>query len=383
MRILLLAPQPFFVERGTPIATRLLAASLVQAGHQVDLVTYADGEDVLMPGVTHIRCSSWTSGVGIGFSLKKIFADLFLAAKALQLTWKNRYDTIHAVEEAVFIALFLAPIIRAKVVYDMDSSLADQVVEKMSWLRPIHPILNAFERFAVRRADLVLPVCRALADKIRDPAGLEKVHLLEDIALPAEPGDSTAEDLRSTHSIDGPLLLYVGNLEKYQGIDLLLEALEQVPTTTTFTAVIIGGSDKDIEHYRSITSSKGLSNRCLFIGRRPVASLTHYLSQADILLSPRIKGKNTPMKVYSYLASGKPLLATRIGSHTQVLDDTRACLVDPTPESMAAGINALTENPELREKIGKEGQHYCQENHSKEAFDQKLTNAYSTLSANA
>jgi len=57
-----------------------------------------------------------------------------------------------------------------------------------------------------------------------------------------------------------------------------------------------------------------------------------------VLVSPRIEGTNTPLKIYEQLASGKPLVATRIWSHTQVLTDDVCILVEPQPQALAAGI---------------------------------------------
>jgi glycosyltransferase involved in cell wall biosynthesis len=59
-----------------------------------------------------------------------------------------------------------------------------------------------------------------------------------------------------------------------------------------------------------------------------------------VLVSPRIHGTNTPLKIYEQLASGKPLVATRIWSHTQVLDDSVCFLADPEPASMADALLA-------------------------------------------
>jgi glycosyltransferase involved in cell wall biosynthesis len=74
-----------------------------------------------------------------------------------------------------------------------------------------------------------------------------------------------------------------------------------------------------------------------------------------VLVSPRCRGENTPFKIYTYLASGRPLVATRIPTHTQLLDDTLAWLVEPTPEGLAFGIReALARKEEARERAGRE-----------------------------
>jgi glycosyltransferase involved in cell wall biosynthesis len=96
------------------------------------------------------------------------------------------------------------------------------------------------------------------------------------------------------------------------------------------------------------------------------------LDRADVLVSPRREGTNTPLKVYEQLASGKPLVATRIGSHTQVLSDEVCFLVDPEPEAMAAGIlSALEDTPKLRELVANARALYEQQ-YSASAYDAKM-----------
>ena len=83
--------------------------------------------------------------------------------------------------------------------------------------------------------------------------------------------------------------------------------------------------------------------------------LGNYLRQADVLVSPRIRGVNTPMKLYSYLDSGVPVLATRLPTHTQVMDDSVAVLVDPVPEAVGTGLVALFRDPIARAESGARG----------------------------
>ncbi len=71
----------------------------------------------------------------------------------------------------------------------------------------------------------------------------------------------------------------------------------------------------------------GIASHVYFCGSRPLQELGHYLNQANILLTPRIQGNNTPMKLYSYLGSGKAVLATDLLAHTQVHTSEFSCLV--------------------------------------------------------
>src|SRR5207247_2340739 len=89
----------------------------------------------------------------------------------------------------------------------------------------------------------------------------------------------------------------------------------------------------------------GAAERCVFAGKRPPAELPAFLALADVVVSPRREGENTPFKVYTYMASGRPLVATRIPTHTQLLDDTLVFLVEASPEGLARGIEEALADP--------------------------------------
>ncbi|MBE9069020.1 glycosyltransferase family 4 protein [Leptolyngbya cf. ectocarpi LEGE 11479] len=186
--------------------------------------------------------------------------------------------------------------------------------------------------------------------------------------------------LRSTHHITGPLLMYVGNLERYQGIDLLLDSFKLALTETREARlVIIGGASEHITQYQHHSQRLGIDAYVHFIGKRPVEELAHYLAQADILVSPRVQGNNTPMKLYSYLDSGKALLATDLPTHTQVLNRQVAWLAMPTPQEFSQGMLALIQDPDLRERLGAEAQALVAKQHTYEAFSAKLIGLYDWL----
>jgi len=167
--------------------------------------------------------------------------------------------------------------------------------------------------------------------------------------------------------------MYVGNLEEYQGIDLLLESFKLVlDETDDVNLVIIGGQSSDIQKYEKKSRRLGILKKIHFLGPKPVEHLARYLSDADILVSPRIKGNNTPMKLYSYLHSGKPILATDLSTHTQVLDNSIAVLTKACPEAFSKGMLLLTENDTLRLRLGRAGKKLVEEKYSFAVFREKL-----------
>ncbi len=381
LRILLIAPQPFYVERGTPIAVRHLAEALCDQGHQVDLLTTHLGEDITYAGLTIHRAKAvgFVKSLPIGFSPAKLVVDAAIGAKMLGLLKANTFDVIHAVEEAVFLALAAKPFSKAKLVYDMDSVLSDQMIEKFPRIGWLGRGFEAFEKRAVRASNLVLPVCEAIADRARQWTD-GPVRILPDIA-PDRP--DTGGHVPSIRQADGgrPLALYVGNLDHYQGIDLLLDAVAKLTPEKRPDLAIIGGSNDAIAHYAEKSAGAGIADTVRFLGPRPLSDLMHYLIQADILCSPRTKGVNTPMKVYAYMASGRPIVATDILSHTQVLDGQCAFLAQPDPESYALALSRAIGNPEESRKIGARAAQIAKHSYGLARFRERLSSAYSTLTS--
>ena len=381
MKILLLAPHPFFQERGTPIAVKLLVESLCEQGHEVDLFTFCEGENIYVKGLQIFRTPKipFIKKVPIGFSWKKAFTDILFSLYLIKFFTKNNYDVIHAVEESIFPAAFLNTFFRKKLIYDMDSSLTEQLYEKWEFLKHAKFIFDYFEKWAIRRADIVVPVCNYLGEKVRSYESKKKIYLLEDIAFEFNSVDEDNENLKEKFGINGIMGLYVGNLEHYQGIDLMLEGIALLDEQKSFNLIIIGGKEKDIRYYKEKAKNLNINSKVIFIGPRPLKNLMLYLRQADILISPRVKGKNTPMKIYSYLNSGKAVLATNIYSHTQVLNSSCSYLVNPDTKDFAKGLTELINNEKLRKDIGIAGKELAQSNYSLNSYKKKLEIIYSWI----
>lgn len=377
MRILVIAPQPFYQERGTPIATRLLIEALQAVGHSVDVLTYHVGEDPKLKGVRVLRAPAvpFVRDVPIGFSLRKLLCDFALGWRLLTLTRETHYDVLHAVEEAVFLSL-LVRVRGSRIVYDMDSSLPEQLLGKYTVLRRLEGLLRRFERLAIARSDLVLAVCEDLAARARGYDTATPVSVVEDVSLLGEGQVSTVENLRHGLPDRGVLVMYVGNLEHYQGVDLLLEAIGTLDSPVPLKFVAIGGNATAVADYRARAAALGLGERVVFAGARPLKQLGAYLTQADVLVSPRSSGQNTPMKLYSYLGAGKAVLATRIRSHTQVLSEDNALLVEPTVAAIARGLDALLRSPALRERLGVSARRLAATRYSLTQFRKSIVTAY-------
>ena len=392
MRILVLAPHPFFQARGTPLAVRRVLEFLSSRGHHLDLLTFHEGEDVNIPNcrIHRIVRPLWIRNIRPGFSFKKVVCDLLMFGKCLSMVRRNRYDLIHAVEESAFIAAAMQRLTGIPYVYDMDSSLAEQLVEAYPGLHFAFSTLRRCEALAVRHSLGVLTVCAALEDVAHGHDPDKPIGRVEDTTLLGadEPhsGNGHWRERVLPAGLDGhsQVAMYVGNLEHYQGIGLLLEgfrhALVRVPNAHL---VIVGGLPEDIAHYSRRALQLGIASRVHFLGPRPISELEPLFRRADVLVSPRLKGLNTPMKIYSYLDSGTAVLATRLRTHTQVLDDRTAYLVAPEPEALGDGLVDLLSNPVLREQLASRAKAYVQQEFTPEAAHRKLGSFYSMMESRA
>ncbi len=380
MKILLLAPHPFYQERGTPIAVDLLIRALMRLDHHVDVLTYHEGENPRYDGpVTIHRIAPPRGVVNVrpGFSAKKLRCDAAMWHAALRLARTDRYDRVHAVEESVFMAMRINTRIGTPYVFDMDSSMPNQIADKLRCARPLLPILRVFERRAIRRATVVVPMCDALAQLARR-AGAQRVTILRDVALVSGPELPTL-GWRASLGCRGTVFLYLGNLEPYQGIDLLLDSFARTAKVLPDAALlIVGGRPDDIARHTERARMLGLSARVRLTGPQPLGAMGAVFAEADVLVSPRTQGENTPMKIYSYLASGKPTLATRLPTHTQVLDDRLAMLRAPDAGDFSDGMVALARDPSLRLTLANAAAHEARTRYSLDAFNRAVADIYPT-----
>jgi glycosyltransferase involved in cell wall biosynthesis len=379
LRILFLAPQPFFEVRGTPLAVLHLTRTLAALGHHVDLLTFPQGQPLPADGVRHLRSPRLPVGrVKAGPSVAKLLLDVPFLAEAVARLAFGRYDVVHAVEEAAHLIAPFARLLRVPLVMDVDSSIPDQL--RYSGFARSGPLLwlaEALERHALRHAVAAVTVCASLSDAVRRRAPALPVFQVEDPPLvdarnaPAPPA---VESLRRTLGLGAaPVVLYSGNFEPYQGVELLLEAAGQVPGAQF---VLMGGQPAEVSALRERVRRQGTGERVFFSGTRPPAELPVFLALADVLCSPRVKGENTPFKVYTYLASGKPIVATRIATHTQVLDDAVAVLVEPTVAGLAEGLRHALERPDDARARADRGLALVEREFSVRRYREKVAHAY-------
>ena len=191
MKILMLAPEPFFQPRGTPISTYFRIYALGRLGHRVTLITYPLGSEVEWPHLRTVRVPNLIGlrKVKIGPSLAKIPLDALLSAAAVVELAKHRYDLVYSHEEAAAVGIRLARLWRLPHVYDMHSSLPQQLRNFEFTNSPLLvSLFRRMERTVLRRSQAIIVICRDLLDQVLAAGQGGKAVLLENfLDFPADP----------------------------------------------------------------------------------------------------------------------------------------------------------------------------------------------------
>ena len=371
----MLAPEPFFEPRGTPFSEFHRIRALADLGHTVDLVTYPFGSDVSLPGLRIFRClrPPFLHRIGIGPSFAKIPLDLALTLTAIRRMLAGGYDAVHSHEEGGFIG------VRPRLDDGRAASLrhALQPAPAVEQFR-VQPLEAARGRVRVDGADRDPPVTGGDRDlpasrgdgpehrpRRADRADRERPRIRRCAGRGLGPGSESDPGLGEST----PVVLYTGTFEAYQGLDLLFAAAAEVKARRPDVRfVLAGGRPDQIEACRREAARAGIADVVMFAGQRPADEIPAYLDAADVLVSPRSTGTNTPLKIYQYLRSGRPIVATRLLTHTQVLDDGIAILTTPDAAGVAAGILSAIDDPEHARAIGASARRLAETKYSYESY---------------
>ena len=388
-RVLFLTPQPFFTERGSPYRVRAEVQAILAQGFTVDLVAYPIGRDIEIPGLRVFRAPSvpGCSDVPIGWSWKKLLLDVALFFRALVLLCTNRYAVIHGVEDAGVMAAFLSPIFRVPYIFDMHSHMSEQLSQCILPAGGVlHRFVAAVEGLCMRRAAGVITVSDVITARVREIAPHTPALTLEDLALEGaavEPEQVRA--LARELNLEGKkVILYTGNFEPYQGIDLLLDGFAAYVAKADATLplaklVIVGGGREDdsrSQFFRNRVKELCLESSVVFAGQRGEEEMGRFMAMADLLISPRLAGAHTPLKIYSYMFAGKPIIATRIAAHTNVLSEDLAFLGNPDPSDFGLAIfyavEAIAQQPEVALAKSRLAKELLERRFSKREFQRRV-----------
>lgn len=387
MKILMLAPEPFFETRGTPFSVFHRSKALGKLGHEVDLVVYHVGENVNINNVVihRIPALPFVKHVKIGPSLIKIPLDIIMFFKAIQMLLMNKYDCIHVHEEAALFGSILKKIFKMSQIYDMHSSIPQQLVNfEFTNNKALIKLAFLGEKFIIKNSEAVIAICPQLGETVKSIDPEKKFWIIENPSVSGNNCknlDVESDKIRNYLGVNNrKVILYTGTFEPYQGIDLMIRSMPKViEEVNDVLFLMVGGEEAQIEKMKSLVEQLDVKDHIKFTGKRPVIEMPLFMEIADILASPRITGTNTPLKLYSYLESGKPIVATNLSTHTQVLNEEVAVLTEPDPDSFAEGLLKILTNEDLGKKIGMKGKELAEIKYNYSAYLSKTEDVYNYI----
>ncbi len=379
-KILLISPQPFFQWRGSPIRVGFNLLALTQLEYGVDLLTLPIGEKREIKGARVIRVANplRIKNVPIGPSIAKLFFDFLILFKGISLCLKNRYDVIHGIEEAGMIAVLLAKVFGAQVIFEKHSDPSSY--KKGALRNVIMKLYSMVERMAVRFADAVIGTGVGLVRQVESMGtGTRAFHIFDIPSSLSEPAPDEVERLKKElqKQDDEILITFVGSFAVYQGVDLMFTSIPYVVHDYPLVRfIVIGGSDTEILERKAVLAKNGMDEKVSFLGKVPPDMLPNYLAASDILLSPRVSGVNTPLKILDYMKVGRAIVATDVESNRLLVDENTAVLAKPEPELFAVAIASLAMDQSKRDAIGKAGRHLYETRYNFQQYRQRLADCY-------
>ncbi len=395
-RVLLVSPQPFFRLAGTPMNVRLMCQALADSGYAIDLFTFPHGQRLDLPQVRQMRV--WPipglSKIPIGFSGTKIAYDVLMIFMVAWALVRQRYVAVHAIEEAAFFTLPLAWLRGLPGIIDLDSDLEHQLASHPSPVaRRLAPPARLIRRLVLKRAQAAVTVASHLTALVRRESPQTPVFELRDIPLPemlSPPDPRAVAALRRELRLGaGPIGVYTGNFDRRQGVRDLIQAWGAVRRSlSTAQLVVVGGDAGEVAEMRRFAAaclaasgvpSAELDEAVILTGMRTTTEMPAFMGLADAVVSPRLEPLVTPFKIYTYMASGRPIVATALPTHQEVLDERTAFLVDPSPEGLAEGLIHAFGDPEEAERRGKAARALVDERHNYRVFKQQMGLIYASI----
>lgn len=226
------------------------------------------------------------------------------------------------------------------------------------------------ETQALRQADAVTAICHGLADDIA-ARGVprERITLIPNAVdttrFAFSPG-STAAARTALGLGEGPVVGFLGSFYAYEGLALLLRALPEVLRAMPAARLLLVGEGEEDARLRALAGELGLGAAAVFTGRVPNHQIEALYDAVDVVAFPRLPMRLTelvtPLKPLEAMARGKPVLASDVGGHRELIEDGRTGLLFAAGDqaALSAGLLRLLGEPDLRAGLQARGRDYVE-----------------------
>jgi len=385
LSICLLAACPFPANHGTSGSIREMAEAVSDRGHDVHIVTYHIGDDIDVTGPEMHRIPRWSKGskVVIGPTVGRMFSDVLLVFKALQVIRRHKPDVIHAHGYEAGIAAGICRFLtRVPVVYSGHNTMTDELAS-YDFIRP-QWLANSFAKFldyvVPRVGDRCVPHSESLSEFFEE-SGLgsrteEVIRFGIDLNWSGKQDES---DFLLKYKLDGPVVLYAGVLDKFQRIDLLLEAmvhvLKEKPEAYLLIVVTIP-AEKNENRVKEQAKKLGISDRVVFTEPLDLNGVRECLRMCDVTAISRPGAPGFPIKLLNYMSASKPCVMFE-SSASGLIHRKHALLIkEDTSKALAGGLIELLADEKLCETMGQNAYEFLLEHHDRRLTAKQLCEVY-------
>jgi glycosyltransferase involved in cell wall biosynthesis len=354
VKILGIAPTPFFADRGCHMRILGEVQALQRRGHEVLLVTYHLGRDI--EGVPSLRTKNvaWYDKLEAGPALGKFYLDLLLLAKTVRAIKDFRPDVIHGhLHEGAALGLVARRLAgsRAPVVFDVQGSLTKEV-DSYGWLEKapfVRPIFRAAEKLITRLSHQVVGSNVMVSEFLVEEMGMppERVAtIIDGVHMGFFAGDAQ-RDLKAELGIPAgrPLVLYTGALLASKGVDNFFAAMPHVLAERPDAFFLVVGYP--VEESKRTVERLGVAEHCYFAGQVDYFELPDYLRIGDVAVDPKPDAAGEASgKIINYMGGGLPVACFDNPNNRRFLGGTGAFAPEPTPAGLAKAILELLADPQ-------------------------------------
>jgi glycosyltransferase involved in cell wall biosynthesis len=331
----------------------------------------------------------WYQKLAPGPSVHKLYVDWLLVATSLRAAARFRPDIVHAhLHEGVFVGQFVRARTGAPLVAEFQGSLAGEVADhtRGGWKkRLVRAAFGPAEAWLTRAPDCVVASSTRFADELRARCGIRRVALLAD-AVDTDrfrPGlGSPALRLELGIPAERAIVVFLGVLAGYQGVDHLLEAARLVLARRSDAHFLIMGYP-NVEPYRARAAALGLGDHVTFTGRVDYDRAPAYLGLGDLAVSAKLSTTEANGKLYNYMACGLPIVVFDTPVNREILGDLGVYAPLGDAGALGAEILALLDDPEERIARGRALRARATAEHSWERAGERLVDLYRELLAAA
>lgn len=380
----MIAPTPYFSDRGCHVRIYEEARSLTKLGHEVCIVTYHLGRD--MPGVRVVRTANipWYNKLEAGPSWHKPYLDILLLWKSLIEARSFHPHLVHAhLHEGALIGSVLKFLLRIPLLFDYQGSLTGESLNHGFFKKksPLTYIFKWCERFIDRRADFIITSSDQGRQELVREWGTpsERVtNLIDGVDTEVFHPYSQSESRQELGIPDNAkLVVYLGLFNRYQGIDLLLEAITLIKAKYSDVRFLLMGFPD--EEYRRKAEEMGIDDVIIFTGRIRYERAAFLLSAGDIAVSPKLAQTEANGKLFNYMACGLPTVTFDSNINREILGDTGIYVEHGNTAALADAIVSTIHNSDLTTSLGARLRERAILEHSWNARSKQLISVYRKL----